>query len=80
VDEDFRAAFDERFDLLVLVRGQADEVIRSDERAGGDDAGKDGVVTGVHRVLDGIAEDEQQHQIERRELSHLAFARDAQQR
>ena len=44
--------------------GEATDGLRADEGAGGDDTGEDGVIPGVHGILDGIAEDEEENQIE----------------
>ena len=77
MDDHIGTALDERFDRLAAVGRHADEVIQKHERNRGDEAAADGIAAAIHRILHGIREDEQQHEFERRELSHLPLACDA---
>ena len=79
MDEDFGATFDEGFQFLIPVGGEADEIVDEHKRACRDDAGEDGVVPAIHGILHGVTENEQQDQVERRELADLPFAGHPQQ-
>ena len=71
-------AFDQPLQGFAFEREAANHTVHDGERGCGEDAARDRVIAAIHRVLDGIAEDQQQDQIKRRELTHLAFAGDAQ--
>jgi len=79
VDEDDGVAFDPAFEAFAFEGEETDEVVKGNEGAGTDDAAGDGVVAAVHRVLDGVAEDEEEDEVERCELADLTFAGDAEE-
>ena len=74
VDEDFGSAFDEGFHFLAPPGGESDEIIDEHERASREDTGEHRIVPAIHGILYGVAENEQQNQVEWRELADLPFA------
>src|SRR6266571_2215732 len=79
VNQELRPSFDERLESLVTVCRQTDQVIQEDQRRRGNETPDQGVVAAVHRVLNGVGENEQQNEVERSELSHLPFPRETKQ-
>ena len=74
VNEDFGATFNKSFHFLVSIGGETDQVVDEHERASREDTGEDGVVPAVHGILHGVAENQQQDEVERRKLADLPFA------
>ena len=74
MDQDLRPPLDEGLQLLVAEGGETHRVVEHDERRRRDQTSGQRVVAAVHRVLDRVREDEEQDEVERRELAHLAFA------
>src|SRR5690242_19434872 len=75
MDQHHGMPLDERFGLLTTRGHERDRGVERDQRRSGDKASEDRVVATVHGVLNGVREDEQQHQVERCELPDLPLAR-----
>jgi hypothetical protein len=74
MDENFGTPLDDRRQPLTAIRAKTDEPVNTDERGRRDEPAHQGVVAGVHRVLDRVGQHEEQDQIEGRELTHLSLA------
>jgi len=74
VNKNLGYAFDEPFRLLAGKSDLPCDPVGSHQRDRQNDPACHGVVTSVHRVLHGVAEDEKQHQIERTHLANLPLA------
>src|SRR5262245_49079114 len=77
VYQHLRLSLNPGFDLLVPERKSAEPEVECDQRGGGDQPAHKGVVARVDRVLNGVGQHEEQHEIERRQLPDLALARQA---
>jgi hypothetical protein len=77
VDENLGTSLDDRRQPLTAKRADTDEPVDADESRCRDEPTHQGVVAGVHRVLDRVGQNEKKDQIEGRELTHLSLAREA---
>src|SRR5207245_4369276 len=80
VGEDLRVPFDDGLQLLASVRNEAHEEVQAHESGRGDETVQQGVVACVHRVLDGVRQNQKQNEIERGQLTYLPLSGDAQER
>ena len=71
-------SFNPQFQFLVLEGQEGHRVMEGDQGRGGNDPAQHGVILAVHRVLDGVAQNEQQHQVKGSQLSRLTLAGDSQ--
>ena len=74
-----RHAFDDVLGALRAGGGEGDTVVQHDQRGGQDECADDGVVAAVQAVLHRVADEDQQHQVERRELADRTLAGDPDQ-
>jgi hypothetical protein len=64
------------FQAFALASRDSHHVVEGDESSGGNQPPQHCIVAAVHRVLDGVAQDEQQDEIESSQLSGPSLARD----
>src|SRR6185369_12290282 len=76
VDENHGPSLDKSLESLAVKGKPANARIDSNQCGCQDHAAGDAVVATVHRVLHGVAEHQEQHQIEGGQLSHLPLARE----
>src|SRR6476646_7640617 len=79
VNDDLGFPLNKLLKTLVPEGGIADQPIQGHQGGGRNETAEHGIVTTVHRVLNGIAQHQKQHQIEWRELTNLSLAAQAQQ-
>src|SRR4029077_6704398 len=73
-DEHFRPAFDQSLQFLASISENSNDPVDSDQGRCGNHPADHGIVATVHGVLNGITQDQEQDQIERRQLADLSFA------
>src|SRR2546425_2216744 len=73
--EQGRLALEEMLDERDAVTDAREDEIHGDERRGGDDAADERVIAAGHRVLDGVRDDEDDHEVDRAHLPELPLAR-----
>ena len=76
--QDFGPPFDQAFNRLGSPGKPGDDSVQYDQGAGGDHAADYRVISPVHSILDGIAQNKQQDEVKRRQLADLALAGEAQ--
>ena len=77
-DEQRRLALEELREALAPAAHEDQRAIRGDEDDDGHEAAPDGDVGADHGVLDRVRDHQHEHEVEHRELPHLAFAGQAQ--
>ena len=73
-----RSALNDSFELFALVSEPTNHSVADDQSGRGNNAAGHGIVAAIHRILDGIAQHEQQHEVKRRQLTDLPLAGNAQ--
>ncbi|MNN80212.1 hypothetical protein D3C81_1969240 [compost metagenome] len=79
VNEDLGPAFHQRLQAVAAPGAIAHQHVGAEQRGGQDQPGGHGVVAAIHGVLHRVRDDQQQHQVQRRQLADLALARHAHQ-
>ena len=70
-DEHVRPSFDQSFQLFASISEEPNDPVDPDQGHCGNHPSDDGVVATVHGILNGIAQDQEQNQIEWRQLADL---------